>query len=451
MKAFTIAAALASVAMAAPADVSPRSLSAPAATPPSSVRVIGVSLLGSGCPAGSADVQIDATKTLMEVTFSQYYIETGPGTRASDWRRNCKLTLNLAFDEGFQFATLATDMKGFAQIPSGARGLCTNTFDFTGISGQSAYAISLPGPREGPFTLKADPDVTSWSPCGGTTSIMNMNTQCNISPTQQQALIAVDRISGKLTLNVALEWRKHTLEQLQAHVPSLAKIAKAPGVTLRVIHRGKVVHQQYYGYGDVEARLPVDQNTVFLMASLTKAITAATTAYPGKLAIWHGGNMPGVSNAICLLPESDTANYNGLATKCVEETLKSTDKVNRSLEKEQIHGTNPRSADSYAGRYYNTIKNWFIDIKVLGDALYLEFLGRPDEQYPLRHYHGDTFAWNGSYNEMVGRGQYVRDYRYYRIEFEEDESLGNIGRLRWRHDTSVPEGELFFRTRTEDT
>ena len=69
---------------------------------PQQVRVVGVSLLGSGCPAGTADVQIDATKTLMEVTFSEYIIQTGPGTKAADWRKNCKLTLNLEFDEGFQ-------------------------------------------------------------------------------------------------------------------------------------------------------------------------------------------------------------------------------------------------------------------------------------------------------------------------------------------------------------
>lgn len=127
---------------------------------------------------------------------------------------------------------MATDMAGFAQIPKGARGLCTNTFDFTGVAGQTSYSVTLAGQREGPFKLSANPDVTSWSQCGGTTSIMNMNTQCNISPTQQQALIAVgpghrvlynppsprtananipsqvDRISGKLTVNISVAWRK---------------------------------------------------------------------------------------------------------------------------------------------------------------------------------------------------------------------------------------------------
>jgi hypothetical protein len=88
-------------------------------------------------------------------------------------------------------------MSGFAQIPKGSRGLCTNTFDFTGIQGQSYYSVALAGEREGPFTLSADPDVVSWSPCGGTSAIMNMNTQCNISPTREAALIAV-RLSSSV-------------------------------------------------------------------------------------------------------------------------------------------------------------------------------------------------------------------------------------------------------------
>lgn len=70
---------------------------------PSKVKIRGVSLLGSGCPAGTADVQVDATGTLFEATFSAYEVQTGPGTMAIDWRKNCKLTLNMEFDSGFQY------------------------------------------------------------------------------------------------------------------------------------------------------------------------------------------------------------------------------------------------------------------------------------------------------------------------------------------------------------
>jgi hypothetical protein len=70
---------------------------------PSKVKINGISLLGTGCPLGTADVQVDATGTLFEATFSAYEVQTGPGTLASDWRKNCKLTMNMEFDSGFQY------------------------------------------------------------------------------------------------------------------------------------------------------------------------------------------------------------------------------------------------------------------------------------------------------------------------------------------------------------
>ncbi|KAG6040279.1 hypothetical protein E4U41_001066 [Claviceps citrina] len=200
----------------------------PGSPAPSKVKVHGISLLGSGCPAGSADVQVDATGTLFEATFSKYEVQTGPGTKASDWRKNCKLTLNMEFDSGFQYVTikarvqvgqkstddsrfsiLDTNMIGFAEIPQGAHGQCTNTFSFTGNGAEHVdYRVKLPGKYSGNFDLQSRPGIFSWSKCGGSTAILNMNTACNISPTHLPALIAVDHISGKLTVKFAVQWRR---------------------------------------------------------------------------------------------------------------------------------------------------------------------------------------------------------------------------------------------------
>jgi len=159
---------------------------------PANVQIHGVSLLGSGCPAGSADVQVDATGTLFEATFSQYHVQTGPGTQAADWRKNCKLTLNMEFDPGFQFTVMDTTMSGFAQIPKGAKGQCKNTFTFTGSPlNKSSYDVNLKGAYSGDFDLRSDPSILSWSPCTGSTAILNMNTQCSLSPTNLPSLIEV--------------------------------------------------------------------------------------------------------------------------------------------------------------------------------------------------------------------------------------------------------------------
>lgn len=79
-------------------------LGAPAAAAaPKNVRVIGASVLGSGCPHGTAEVKADASNTVFDIRLSDYVVQSGPNTAASDWRKNCKLTLNLQYDAGFQY------------------------------------------------------------------------------------------------------------------------------------------------------------------------------------------------------------------------------------------------------------------------------------------------------------------------------------------------------------
>jgi hypothetical protein len=76
---------------------------------PRNLHVKGVSVLGSGCPYGSADVFANPSNTALEIRLSEYVVRTGPGTMASDWRKNCKLTLNLEYDAGFQYGALERD------------------------------------------------------------------------------------------------------------------------------------------------------------------------------------------------------------------------------------------------------------------------------------------------------------------------------------------------------
>ena len=162
----------------------------PSATPPY-VRVVGVTLLGSGCPAGSTRVTIDDNTSSVEVAFSKYLVQSGPGTMAEDWRKNCKFTLNLEFSKGWQLSAQTTNSKGYVRIPDGNSGYCSNSFWFTGDSGEATDSIDFSGPQDGSFDLISNGGASLWSSCGATTAILNMNTQCYISATRDPAIISV--------------------------------------------------------------------------------------------------------------------------------------------------------------------------------------------------------------------------------------------------------------------
>lgn len=98
MRFFTVASVLASGVAAMPA------ISVPAApTPnPQDVKILNITAIGTGCPAGTASVNIDATGTIFDVAFDQYTASVGPGNLPADARKNCRVSINLAFPAGFQ-------------------------------------------------------------------------------------------------------------------------------------------------------------------------------------------------------------------------------------------------------------------------------------------------------------------------------------------------------------
>lgn len=212
-------------------------------------------------------------------------------------------------------------------------------------------------------------------------------------------------------------------------------------------------------------------------ASMVADMPVLGKGLQGKLAIWHGGNMPGTTSAVILLPETRTAvivlqnslgrcdaadwiaqllvdylftgqpqhDYVSLAIEASSNGTKRMEKVQMQLEKEREHGTLHRPVQEYVGIYRNAIMNWAIEIGTTSEGqLYLRFQRRPDEQYILRHYHYDIFVWNLTYDEMVKRAQYCRPHAYYKIQFGTD-AFGLISSICWQHDPNVPEGEIFLK------
>ncbi len=76
------------------------------------------------------------------------------------------------------------------------------------------------------------------------------------------------------------------LKGLDTFVTRILKDFRAPGVTIAVVEKNKVVYAGGFGYRDVEKKLPVTASTLFAIGSCTKAFTAAMLgmlANEGKL------------------------------------------------------------------------------------------------------------------------------------------------------------------------
>ena len=63
--------------------------------------------------------------------------------------------------------------------------------------------------------------------------------------------------------------------ELETYIEEILKGADARGAALGVVNAdGKVLYQKFFGWRDAERELPIDENTLFGIASVTKSFTA---------------------------------------------------------------------------------------------------------------------------------------------------------------------------------
>jgi hypothetical protein len=175
------------------------------------VKIISISATGTGCPSGSAQVTVDATGSIFDVAFDRYIVNTGPGQSASDSRKNCRVSINLQFPSGYQFSIIESRFQGYASLPSDQTGTCRAAYTFSGDSSQEVvFQKDIRGTYEDNFELIAGVGVQSWSKCGGSTAILNVNSEIRITPVNspKKGTMTVDSFDGSLHVKFQANWRR---------------------------------------------------------------------------------------------------------------------------------------------------------------------------------------------------------------------------------------------------
>ncbi|KAK1749775.1 hypothetical protein QBC47DRAFT_311200 [Echria macrotheca] len=198
---FTPAALLIGAAAAIPAAP----LVVPQAPKVTDVKILNISAIGTGCPAGHAFVNVDATGTIFDVAFDQYTSSVGPGNLPADARKNCRISINLAFPEGYQLSIIETRFQGYASLAEGQTGTCRAGYTFAGDSSQEVvFQKNIVAPYEDNYNMVAGVGIESWSRCGSSTAILNVNSEVRITPvtSPNKGLMTVSS-----PINLSLKWR----------------------------------------------------------------------------------------------------------------------------------------------------------------------------------------------------------------------------------------------------
>ena len=75
-------------------------------------------------------------------------------------------------------------------------------------------------------------------------------------------------------------------KQLEALVAQVMEDCSARGVAVGIVNaKGEIQYEQYFGYRDEENKLPINRDTIFGMASVTKSFTALSIRWM-EFSLW---------------------------------------------------------------------------------------------------------------------------------------------------------------------
>ena len=166
----TAAAALVALATLVPADT--------AAEPAPRIEVVTVN--GSGCAAGDADVTIDGSS--FTIGYHTFLARAGGNSSPVDFRKNCQVNIAVSVPDGYTYGLARTTYNGYAHLRPGATGLNRVTVYLQGSSANQTVDHPFTGPVSAGWQTSYRPGTADvlWAPCGVKRNI-NVNAELRVN------------------------------------------------------------------------------------------------------------------------------------------------------------------------------------------------------------------------------------------------------------------------------
>ena len=180
--------------------------------PPGAVVIDLVTINGSGCPPGTASVAPAPDNTALHVIYSDYVAAVGVGTRPTDFRKNCQLSLRVHAPAGFTYGISRADYRGFAQLESGATGTLRANYYFPGTVPTEYRSHILRGPVRDDWQAADEGLAVIYQPCGEPRNL-NVNTELRVSagtsdPKTTTSFMAMDSTDAYVATVYRFAWKR---------------------------------------------------------------------------------------------------------------------------------------------------------------------------------------------------------------------------------------------------
>lgn len=171
------------------------------ASAPNGMKISYVQANGSGCPDGSAFIDISPDREVFTAIFSQFQAAIGPGISLTERNKYCAMVVNVSVPPGWQYSIFKARYEGWYDLERNVELRQTSKYWFQGNSPTVKSSV-FKGPGSGGFSYDDSMEVSSWSPCGGSRNmIINANLVLNNSREAGRSGVAgIDSIEGAFDL-----------------------------------------------------------------------------------------------------------------------------------------------------------------------------------------------------------------------------------------------------------
>jgi hypothetical protein len=139
-----------------------------------------VSVNGSGCPAGTTEIEVADDNSVFAVIHRSFVAKVGVGADATDFRKNCQLSLDVNVPAGFTFGIIRAEYRGFANLQAGAQALQRASYYFQGNPATTIRSHPFHGPLRDQWQTTDISDPPIFAPCDQH-RLFNINTELRVS------------------------------------------------------------------------------------------------------------------------------------------------------------------------------------------------------------------------------------------------------------------------------
>lgn len=175
-----------------------------AAPPEGAVSIDLVTVNGSGCPPGTAAVDVTSGNDAFVVTYGTYHARVGVGAKPTDFRKNCQLNIIVRVPEGYSYAINGVEHRGHASLAAGASGVQRSNYYYAGLPTNASRDHGFTGPIDEEWQIidAFDPASLIFSPCGAERNL-NINTELraiagNSDPTTTSSSMTMDSTTSSI-------------------------------------------------------------------------------------------------------------------------------------------------------------------------------------------------------------------------------------------------------------